>query len=333
MKKNVATLAFLGALASNATAQSSVAIYGIVDLSLAKPIGSSARQLADNGGGAAISRLGFTGVEDLGGGWAAIFGLEHRFLPDTGEGTPVNRYWQGFSTVGLRGPLGTVNLGRQYTAAFSLVQNQIDPFAADGQAQSRDYSMRPFVPAAFGGRVEKVRVSDSVRYDFSTSGFNFAANIATAAQEAGTTTGPNRPWSVAANYRAGPLFIGMGYENPQGANDELLSVGITYKVSGATLAAGYSGGKTDLNREVRGWLLGASYVIGVGTVMASYGRSQVDDALGKKVTTASRFGVGYDHILSKRTKLYVHYGYDGKATTIVGSPEKSGYDIGIRHAF
>jgi predicted porin len=326
MKKSLLALAVLGAFAGTAMAQSSVTIYGKVDEAVGKPIGTRDKQVMDHGGTQG-SRIGFRGVEDLGGGLAAVFGFEHRFNPD--EGTSTNaRFWNGYSTVGLRSAWGTVNLGRQYVAAFTHIQNQIDPFGGDTQGQLRDIGMRPT-----GSAIAKTRVSDSIRYDFSAAGFNVAASIAEATQEAGTATGPDRPWSIAANYSAGPLFVGVGYENPQFDNDKLFSVGARYAFGPATLSAGASKGKTALNRDAQGWLVGVNWTLGPGDLKVAVGQAKVDNAAGVKITTASKVGVGYHYNLSKRTKIYADVGRDSKVLTPVGNPSKFGYDLGIQHNF
>jgi predicted porin len=321
MKKSLLALAVLGAFAGTAMAQSSVTIYGKIDESVGKPIGTRDKQVMDHGGTQG-SRIGFRGVEDLGGGLAAVFGFEHRFNPDDGNSTST-RFWNGYSTVGLRSAFGTVNLGRQYTPAFSLIQNQIDPFGGDTQGQLRDIGMRPA-----GSGIAKVRVSDSIRYDFSAAGFNVAASIAEATQEAGTASGPDRPWSIAANYSAGPLFVGVGYEDPQFAEDKLFSVGARYAFGPATVSAGFSTGRTAADLKAKGWLVGVNWTLGPGDLKAAFGRSEVGD-----VTRASKIGLGYHYNLSKRTKLYADVGRDSKVTTPAGSPSKIGYDLGIQHNF
>ncbi len=80
MKKSLLALAVLGAFASAASAQSSVTMYGRVDLSVGKPIGTASKGLFNGSG----SRLGMRGVEDLGGGLKGIFNIETRFDADTG---------------------------------------------------------------------------------------------------------------------------------------------------------------------------------------------------------------------------------------------------------
>ena len=81
MKKSLIALAVLASVAGVAQAQSSVQLYGIVDLVLHKDKGASA---ALTSGGVSGSRWGLKGSEDLGGGLKANFLLEQGFDADTG---------------------------------------------------------------------------------------------------------------------------------------------------------------------------------------------------------------------------------------------------------
>ncbi len=288
-------------------AQSSVTVYGKLDAGFKKGIGSEVKEIATSGD----SRLGFRGTEDLGGGLSAFFQIEHRFFPDTG-GIDGSVFWKGVSHVGLAGGFGRVGLGRQYIAAFSLVQNQIDPFGGDTVAQLRDVAMRV-------GGITKTRIDGSVRWDFSAAGFNLAASVA----EADKNGGPDRPMSVAANYRSGPLFLAAGIENPAGAEDEQWSLGAGYTIGGAALTAGYSSGTTNANVKAKGWMLGLNWPVGSGTFKAAYGEQKRDGA-----KFAQKLGLGYHHALSKRTLIYADLGHDSKAAS-----DKTGYDLGILHNF
>jgi predicted porin len=305
MKKSLLALAVLALAAGTASAQSSVTIFGKVDLGLGKPIGTRDKQVLDGGG----SRLGFRGQEDLGGGMFGIFGFEHRFNPDTGTQASAN-FWQGFSWVGIRAGFGQLTLGRHYTATFTDIQNQIDPFGGDTIAALRGIGMIP-------GSVGTVRVADSLRYDITAAGVKFAATFAEAAG------GSDRPWSVAANYAAGPLFIGAGYENPSDADDHLWSVGARFGVGPATLRAGFSSGRNAADASVRGWLVGATITAGPGDVLVGYARNRIGG-----VTANSKWGLGYRYPMSKRTFLYADVARDGKIAV-----SKTGYDLGIQHNF
>src|SRR6187551_782694 len=96
MKRSLIALAVLGAFAGAASAQSSVTIYGSVDMAVAKGDGGTAGNNGGGAGGADVwslqqsnaNRLGFRGNEDLGGGLSAQFQIEHRFNADTGATAP-----------------------------------------------------------------------------------------------------------------------------------------------------------------------------------------------------------------------------------------------------
>ena len=316
MKKSLLALAVLGAFAGAASAQSSVTLYGKVDLALGKATGSADKQVRDGAG----SRVGVRGVEDLGGGMKALFGFEHRFSPDTGKdtstegATPTNTFWNGYSTVGLGGAFGTVNLGRQYTSAFSLAQNAFDPFGGDTVAGLRDTSLR-VAPA-------RLRVANSIRYDGAFGGVKVAADIAE------RTTGTDRPYSVAAQYAAGPVLAAISYENPEGADDNLLDLGVAYTFGPAKLALAGSSGTTAANAKTRGYLLGVTVNVGpAGRFLAGYAVNKVTPATGA-AATAKKASIGYRHDLSKRTFLYTDFTRVNNVTT-----EKTGYDFGVQHNF
>ncbi|WP_338416805.1 porin [uncultured Sphaerotilus sp.] len=305
MKKSLLALAVLGAFAGAASAQSSVTLYGKVDLALGKATGSADKQVRDGAG----SRVGIKGVEDLGGGMKALFGFEHRFDPDTGTQNSANM-WNGYSTVGLGGAFGSVNLGRQYTSSFTLLQNAFDPFLGDTVAGLRGVALAQS-PA-------RVRVANSIRYDGAFAGVKIAADIAE------RTTGTDRPYSVAAQYAVGPFMAAVGYENPEGANDKLVQAGVAYTFGPAKLALAGSSGKNAANASVKGFLVGATVNVGpAGRVLVGYAQNKVASADADK-----KVSVGYRHDLSKRTYLYTDFTRVNKLTT-----EKTGYDFGVQHNF
>ena len=87
MKKSLFALAAVGAIAGTAQAQSSVTVYGVMDLGY---MGSNLRGANNDNkqtvvnttnsqfssGGESTNRLGFKGNEDLGGGLSAFFTIE-----------------------------------------------------------------------------------------------------------------------------------------------------------------------------------------------------------------------------------------------------------------
>lgn len=308
MKKSLLALAVLGAFAGAASAQSSVTLYGKLDLGFAKAAGSADKQVADG----SSSRVGFRGVEDLGGGLKALFQFEHRFNPDTGTVTNT-AFWHGLSTVGLGGSFGTVNLGRQYTAAYSLATGVIDPFGGDTVAGLRDESLTK--------SVARLRTDNSVRYDGAFGGLKVAADIAET-----PAGGVDRPYSVAAQYAAGPFMVAASYDNPTGANDNLATLGGSYTFGPAKVSLGIGRGDNNSNVRVKQALAGVTVSVGAaGQVLAGYAQQEVgtDDAT-KKVS------LGYRHNLSKRTQLYTDV---TRVNDLLSKTEKTGYDFGVIHTF
>lgn len=134
MKTSIAAAALLCCSAA-ATAQSSVTLFGVLDAGVSyyttkssfynnsgqpvaqpqtPPAGVRRSQTVLSNSGTSNSRLGFRGVEDLGGGWAAGFWLEAALANDAGGATFFSRR----STVSLSGPIGEIRLGRDFTPTF-----------------------------------------------------------------------------------------------------------------------------------------------------------------------------------------------------------------------
>ncbi|MBU3581202.1 porin [Polynucleobacter sp. AP-Capit-er-40B-B4] len=149
MKKSLLAVAAIGAFASAAQAQSSVTVYGILDVGY---IGSNAREgtVASAAGqnnqvqkiqksafgqsAEQTSRLGFKGTEDLGGGASAFFTVELGLTPQNSNlsgGTAEDRIQKTTnasgstidnrqSFVGLKkNGIGQFAFGRQYTPVFN----------------------------------------------------------------------------------------------------------------------------------------------------------------------------------------------------------------------
>ena len=98
MKKSLIALAVLAASGA-AMAQSSVTLFGIVDATYAYGSGSVANKSQLTNSGYNSSRLGFRGVEDLGGGMSASFWLEAGVNNDNGSGGTTSTNNQGASGV------------------------------------------------------------------------------------------------------------------------------------------------------------------------------------------------------------------------------------------
>ena len=103
MKKSLIALAALATVATAAQAQSSVAVYGLLDAGVSSNFtaNSSGQTLTAAANGIlATSRLGFRGTEDLGGGLKANFNLESGLNPMTGAQSRSNSFFDRRAIVG-----------------------------------------------------------------------------------------------------------------------------------------------------------------------------------------------------------------------------------------
>ena len=330
MKKSLLALAVLGAFAGVASAQSSVTMYGRVDLSIGKNAGS-ANKVMQNGSG---SRLGMRGNEDLGGGMAAFFNIETRFDADTGAAqnfnvTPnptvpgvgtgtANRFWGARSLVGLSGGFGRVSLGREYTVAFLGSQLANDPWGWDTVASGTG------TIGITGLGIARVRNDSSLTYNFAASGISFGAQIAEATDTLNSFQ--KRPMNFSAGYAAGPVALNLGYELTgleAAAKEKLLTVGGMFDMGAVKLGASYAKGTTAANVSRKGYML---------TAVAPMGQGEFRAAIGKRTNGAADdinlVALGYHYALSKRTTVYVDFANNSKLAT-----QKAAYDFGLKHNF
>lgn len=322
MKKSLLALAALTAFAGAASAQSSVTLYGRVDLSGGKGMGTDQKSMGNGSG----SRFGVRGVEDLGGGLKALFNIEHRFDADTGAGQGITtRMWGARSFVGLQGGFGQVVFGREYSTAFLGSQLVADPWGWD-TIVAGTLGGRGLNTAITGGAIVKVRYDSSATYSIASSGFRFAAQIAEATDSIYKV--PNKPVNFSVGYASGPLAVGLGYERTgeeAAATAKWMTIHGSYNLGMVKLGALYGTGTTAADHDHRSWLLTAVAPMGAGELRASYGRLKDKTA---DVDAAKGFALGYHYNMSKRTTLYVDLARNTALTT-----EKSGYDFGIKHNF
>jgi predicted porin len=321
MKKSLLALAALTAFVGAASAQSSVTLYGRVDLGIGKGIGSDAKSLGNGSG----SRVGLRGAEDLGGGLSAIFNIEHRFQADTGAIDNGGRFWRGRSFVGLKGGFGQVLLGREYTTTFLMNQLPADPFGWDN-IPSGTLGGSGLTDAITGGAIARVRNDSSITYNGNFGGFGIG--IQTAEATDALTTYQNRPLNFAVSYKGGPLFASFGYEKTgqeAAAEAKWTSFLLQYDLGMVKLGGFYGTGNTQADNDHRSYMLTATAPVGGGQFRFAYGKLENKTA---NVDAAKGFAVGYHYSMSKRTTLYV----DMARNTAVAT-DKTGYDIGIKHNF
>jgi len=215
MKKTLFALAAVSAFAGTAQAQSSVTVYGILDVGYLVTKGTEGRAStaatttaagyvnggtlstsAINSSNLATSRLGFRGTEDLGNGNRAGFVAEIGLTP-TSNGfsgssnsvsTPMGSTYvnnssvldsrQMFASLGRKG-LGEIRIGRQYTPVHEVVcannAGQCNAVAGD-MIYSGANTSQTLTTANKANDSYQVRASNSVRLSTENiAGFQAAA--------------------------------------------------------------------------------------------------------------------------------------------------------------
>ena len=255
MKKSLFAIAAVTAFAGAAQAQSSVTVYGILDVGY---IGSNTR--VNNSGNTTTngatrkttnqfgqsaeqsSRLGFKGTEDLGGGTSAFFTAEFALAPNdqtlSGNSTSAAGLSNRQTFLGLKkNGIGQLAIGTQYTTVFNAL-------AATDPGQTNNMVGSVIYPQISNGN----------------STTDLGNNTALTARTSNTL-------SVKSDSFAG--FTGSAFAVLNSKNDTQV-----------TSATGTSGGNTNAT----GWGLGADYAIQKFYVAAAY------QSL-KQLTTATNGGV------------------------------------------
>ena len=358
MKKSLLALAVLAASGA-AMAQSSVTLYGVADTGVTYTSGKEDVYGLTHLGGNTNSRLGFRGVEDLGGGLKATFQLEAGVGIDDGTDyfTGSGMAFRRISKLGIEGGFGAVSMGRELTASY-LAVSRYDVFGDTGIGASLAWK-----------NGYDARTQNAISYYTPTiSGFRAGINYGFGEQ---VEARDSRYVGVGLAYDNGPISVGFGYDRQN-------------NVSAAATAAIFDANK--VAQDLSTWQLGGSYNFGVAKAAALYKETEYKDIPGSDAPTAKfktfglgvtapvgagevrasynhhrltglgdtlkadQFSLGYVHNLSKRTALYGTYAYiknkdnngDGMAMQLNGAMagagvkengSQHGFQVGVRHAF
>jgi len=354
----VTALAGSTGAAGDAMAQSSVTIFGLIDVGVVRESGGAAGAVTRITSGMSNgSRLGFKGVEDLGHGWSALFMLESGFQLDDGTLGQGGALFGRQSYMGVRAPIGTLTFGRQYTSHFDTIV-LADPFGSGLVADAKnlmpstgDASTRstnsikytaPSGPAMHGASVELMAAAGEVAGNnkagaqwggaLGYTGGRWTLRLGHHYRNSDTAQvrrGSGRSILLAAVYNAGPFKAHFGYGIDRGFNSSALrNPGNPYGYPVQPVAS------TDSTDQ----LMGISIPDGRNLWLASWVRK--DDRTGRN-QDARQVSVGHRYTLSKRTDTYValaHISNRNGASYTTGNASEVGtgnraVSAGVRHQF
>ena len=333
MKKTWLAVALLGVAASAAQAQAGLTVYGIADVGLLREFGHLAPAVTKlDSGLQSGSRLGFKGMEDLGGGMKALFVLETGLQMDAGGFAQGGLAFGRQSYVGLDSSYGTLTLGRQNQSQF-IALDAIDPFGTGLAGTSTNLFYFP----------RGIRNNNMAMYASPTVG-GFSGELQYGFGEVPGNASLKRTLGGALGYAAGPLQAKLSYEKENATGllvdnsfrATMLSGGYDFSV--VQLALAYQTVRGNSALDENNALVGVTVPFGASAVMASYIRHKDRTATN---LNANQFALGYTYALSKRTNLYSSVARiaesNGAAFTVGnatgGGSNNKAFNFGIRHKF
>ncbi|WP_342132571.1 porin [Hydrogenophaga sp. OTU3427] len=325
---------------------SSVIVYGAMDLAFER---------ADNGrdtisrlssGMNSVSRFGFRGTEDLGGGLKANFRMETAINADSGTAANADKAWSRWLHVGLSGDWGALDMGRMWSPTFIIGQSS-DPLARNRTSLLTNMFLTQ--TSANATASTPGFLDNAIRYTTPRiNGFWGEAmySFGEATNSSGNGTGMN------VQYQSGPLYLGYGYQsinsgtaaapvaNPQANVSHFLSA--RYTLGPVTLYGTYNENRSDSAAilDSKNFSTSVRWVVsGPHAVLAQYARRSVSNSTIK----AEGLQLGYDYALSKRTVVYARYAtlknkgasritLNGNALLAAGD-DPSTMSVGITHFF
>ena len=366
MKKSLLALAVLGAFAGAASAQSSVTLYGLIDIGIQRLDPKAANTPSTTGiaaGNQSGNRFGFRGSEDLGGGLRAVYQLENGFNSDDGTLAQGGRIFGRWAWAGLAGSWGEVRLGRQWALGFEMF-GSIDPWSTG----FNDAGIQSVMSVA-----NAVRPDNMVMYRSpNLSGFRvnagYSFNMApvqgngAAVAEAAGSGNNNRFTTLGAQYGSGPLLVMATYEIYKPASTttigspvdaKYLQIGGTFDFKVAKLHAAYAmeegiynAGPTSLQprrfalpatlptnvtgpQDASAWQVGVTVPVGSLSLIGSWARRDFDAAA---LNDGRVYAVGFTYPLSRRTNFYGYYS-DADQSNVTAANDRKEMTLGIRHSF
>jgi predicted porin len=256
MKKSLLAVAVLGAFAGTAAAQSSVVLYGLIDLNVSHQTsgddhltgdGDSVTRLDDGGTYTGPgSRWGMRITEDLGGGLKAGVVLESGFQADAGFSLQGGRLFGRQSFISLSSGFGELRLGRQYTLQDETI-GMMTPYG-NTTVLSAGWGVTNVQTAAISaGTTHPMFIGDQNPRNDNTIMYrspNFGGFEVHGMVSLGEAT-TNRAHQVRLNYGAGPLAASVNYAWDDGEefDNKTLTLAANYNFGAFKILGGYQRAK------------------------------------------------------------------------------------------
>lgn len=347
MKKSLLAFTVLIAISGITLAQSTVTLFGVMDVGIRNvKNGSAGSAISEVSGSSDTSRWGIRASEDMGSGLSAQFWLESGINADTGSSTGGNQLFDRRSTLGLvSAQVGEVRLLRDYRPTHVL-WSSYSPFTTVGVGSANQFNSASVAVGSSGADV--TRASNSLQYFLPNNLGGLTGALFLSADEGSTVAaGAAKSKGGRIGYASGPINVA--------ASLVTLSNTPTFELKDSVIGGSYDFGiaKVALARRTFKWgadklaltLLAVTAPVGAGNVKAAYLRANQSGANAiADGRDASQMSLGYVHNLSKRTALYgtvshisnkntARFVIPGGPAGMLGGEKSDGYEFGLRHSF
>lgn len=272
------------ALAQAAWSQSTVSLYGMLDIGVSHftNTGGSSRT-AEQSGISVPSLIGFRGSEDLSGGRSVEFDLQSLIALTNGHALPrtPNSLFDFSAWVGLTDrELGSVKLGRQFDFMNdSLLMKSLVPAMVSGGLYTS-----PAGPAQFAGLNMSNYGPDGGHWDWDRTGQESVKNAV-------KYTTPD--WD---GFSAGAMY---GFSNNEPGAGSTISFGVNYDSGDLGIGAAYTGlrphmGADGTDAAFQIWGTGIRYQMGqtLGIVSFTTARNTINKAAVYQASVAANHDLG-----------------------------------------
>jgi predicted porin len=226
----------------SAAAQSSVTLYGLVDMGIrytthANPQGDSLVRLVS---GASESLFGFKGAEDIGGGTKVVFELEDRFFPNSGTTDPAYPFFNT-AFVGVQSSsYGKLTMGRQINPLADAV---LRAFTTNAWLPTF-YQFRPEVMIAQGVWTSNM-VKYAARWQYVTTEVSYAFGGNAGAFGSGSQIGASILYLPGVPLRLAAAYLDSRDAVNASAHLKSWTAGGSYSFGYTTLTAGWAVNRQD----------------------------------------------------------------------------------------
>lgn len=343
--KKIVSFALAGAAlsamgCSNAFAQSSVTLYGLLDLSMDATHSGNQTTYRMLSGAQTGSRFGIRGTEDLGGGNHVNFVLEDGFNLASGQASDSTAAFNRQAWLGMSGHWGEVRLGRQNSPLYVPLEGKFDASGVSTIASG----LNSFATLS-------VRASNGIFYQTPSIG-GVTAQVLLGLRDSTTTphSGINN-YHLTLSYVQGPIDAGAGYQSVATATNAVTLraafIGGSYNFGHIKAYLGFHNAReSDGSIDKNVYTASAAYAFTSATSVALV-YSVLNDRTAK-AQDADHVGVMFQHWLSRQTWVYasaavlVNKGqssYALTASTTTGVPvayagaDATGIELGMQHRF